>query len=142
MADHDSRTDPTRRGAVAGKVYHDRDDIAEAIRDIQVDKKGMRQFEPPTELFEMAKNFVSWASNVVKGTDQRLRFKGHEYYPLLIQDAHTKKMTTVSRGAFDLIDGWQVASKALFRYALNLYLTPKRPEFRRVKVRAIVSLWT
>ncbi len=114
-----------------------RDDISDYIQAIRMDaKKGMRQYEPPAELFQMARNFASWAPNVTR-TGYRLRFKEDCYYHLLILHAQAKKVSSLDRRAFELIDGWQVAVKALFRYALNLYLTPKRPEFRRVKVRIL-----
>ena len=109
----------------------DRDDILDAIRGIKVKPgQALRQVEVPQNVYNMARQFATWAPNVARG-GARYRFKMDFIYQLLVDNI--KARTSLETSKME-IEGWQTACKALLRYALNLLLAPKRPEFRRMKV--------
>ena len=110
-----------------------RDEIVDAIKEIKMSDQNMRQFEPPASLYQKARDFATWAPNVTR-TGYRLRFKVDIFYNLLIENTNEKEVSSLDSRTLEVVGGWQEASKALFRYALNIYLAPKRPEFKRVKV--------
>ena len=110
-----------------------RDDILEKLREIKVEPgKALRQVEVPKYVYDMATQFTQWAPYRIATTGAYYRFKMEFIYELL---AGNCKSTTLAE-AREEIEGWQTACKALLRYALNLLLAPKRPEFRRMKVRS------
>ena len=114
-----------------------RDDIVSAILSIRVGPgQPLRQVQVPPEVYQAAKKFVTTAPNFLGGSEP-YRFKvlyrmssGRSIYELLIADAANISLNDAEAK----ISGWQEASKALLRYALNLLLAPKRPEFQRLKV--------
>ena len=119
-----------------------RDVIVTAILAIRVGSgQPLRQVQVPPEVYELAKKFVVKAPNTLGGSEP-YRFKilyrmvsGRSIYDLLIADATNIALNNAEAK----ITGWQEASKVLLRYALNLLLAPKRPEFLRLKVESIWS---
>ena len=101
--------------------------------------KPLRQVQVPDQTYQLAKKFVLTAPNT--SDDARLvRFKvlynmpsGRSIYALLAADAGNTSL----KEAEAKIAEWRDASKALLRYALNLLLAPKRPEFQRLKVQSL-----
>ena len=111
-----------------------RDDILSVLRDIRVEPgQALRQVEPAQIIYERAKEFAKWAPNATK-TGELYRFKMNFVYGLLIEDGRGRGVSLDGIQSRGVIEGWQNACKALLRYALNLHLAPKRPEFRRMKV--------
>ena len=110
--------------------HHDiRQEIIQGIRGIQpVAGKNLRDVEVPQRLYKLAKE-------VAKKERFHIRFKLIPVYRLLPNHIHEKGQgSMVLPQAEATLAGWQQASKALFRYALNLMLAPKRPDFKKVKV--------
>lgn len=104
--------------------------------------QSLRQVMVPEEAYIIARNFLKWAPNVTFGPDNKsmvgCRFKilyrlntlGESIYSLLMVDAGNTNLADASQK----IEVWKEAIKSLLRYALNLKLAPKRPEFQRMKV--------
>ena len=102
--------------------------------------QSLRQVMVPERAYTIAKHFLKWAPNVTIGPDNTslpYRFRVLYYLPsresiytLLMVDAGNTSLTDASQK----IDEWKEATKSLLRYALNLKLAPKRPEFQRMKV--------
>ena len=107
-----------------------RDDIVDAIRGVKVSPgQQLRQVEVSQDVYRKAKEFAKWAPNFGP-ENQPYRFKMNFLYQLLQANITSRNL----QEALGEVDGWQSACKALLRYALNLLLAPKRPEFRRMKV--------
>ena len=106
-----------------------RKEIIQGIRGIQpVAGKNLRDVEVPQRLYELAKE-------VAEEEPFNIRFKLVPVYRLLQEHVHVKGQGSVALPQAEAtLTGWQQASKALFRYALNLVLAPKRPEFKKMKV--------
>ena len=93
----------------------------------------------PEQTYLLAKRFILTAPNI--SDDARLvRFKvlynmpsGRSIYELLAADAGGTRL----KEAETKIAEWRDASKSLLRYALNLLLAPKRPDFQRLKVQSL-----
>ena len=110
------------------RVY--RDDIQDAIREVKINPgQQLRHVEVSRDIYDMAKNFARWAPNF-GAESQPYRFKMDFLYQLLQCNINSRSL----QEAPEDVEGWQSACKALLRYALNLLLAPKRPEFRRLKV--------
>ena len=103
--------------------------------------QSLRQVMVPEEAYIIARNFLKWAPNITIGPDNKplyCRFKCFYYlnpsvesiYSLLVVDAGN----TTLADAGQKIEIWKEAIKSLLRYALNLKLAPKRPEFQRMMV--------
>jgi len=113
---------------MSGRVT--RDDIVDAIREVKINPgQQLRHVEVSQDIYDMANNFARWAPNFGHES-QPYRFKMHFLYQLL----NTNISSRTLQEAPEEVEGWQSACKALLRYALNLLLAPKRPEFRRLKV--------
>ena len=95
----------------------------------------------PDTAYAIARNFLKWAPNITIGPDNKplycrfrclyyLNLSGESIYGLLMVDAGN----TTLADAGQKIEVWKEAIKSLLRYALNLKLAPKRPEFQRMKV--------
>lgn len=118
-------------------------EIVEQIRDIHVrQSQSLRHVRVPEHTLKLAKSFVKQAPNVcvLEARKQCLRYEvlysfsaasGFGVYQLLAEDA---KDTPVQL-ADDKFNQWLAAVGSLLRYALNLLLAPKRPEFQTIKVR-------
>lgn len=107
-----------------------RDDILDEISKIRVEPgKALRQVEVPKSVYAMAAEFIQWAPYRTK-TGALYRLRMDFIYALLSRNCESGHLA----GAREKIEGWQAACRALLRYALNLLLAPKRPEFRRLKV--------
>ena len=106
-----------------------RKEIIQGIRGIQpVAGKNLRDVEVPQRLYKLAKE-------VAEKEPFRIRFKVVPVYRLLLGHVRVKGQGSVALPQAEAtLAGWQQASKALFRYALNLVLAPKRPEFKKMKV--------
>ena len=105
-----------------------RKEIIDGIKQIQpVAGKNFKDVEVPRRLYELARV-------VAKEEMVESRFTKVDVYKLLLRhlDYLQQKGSTTTCDA--ILDGWKKASKALFRYALNLVLAPKRPEFKKLKV--------
>lgn len=77
------------------------------------------------------------AGNVARKEEAGRRFKKVPVYELLVEHIRHKggaDCETLTKSQ-PVLEGWKTASIALFRYALNLQLAPKRPEFKKMKVR-------
>ena len=112
-----------------------RDVIVDAIRGVKIGpSQQLRQVEVSPDVYQKAKEFAMWAPNF-GAENQPYRFKMHFLYQLLQANINTSRNLQEALGE---VEGWQSACKALLRYALNLLLAPKRPEFRRMKVALIV----
>ena len=104
-----------------------RRDIILKIKEIKpVSGKNLKDVEVPGELYQLAK-VVAREESAVK------RFTKVEVYRLLLNHAQSNNCAKLEQTEA-LLDGWELASKALFRYALNLVLAPKTPEFKKMKV--------
>lgn len=118
------------------------EEIVQLIRSLKVGSgQSLRQVQVPDSAYKTARTFLKWAPNVLvdrpSNTKVPLRFKvlydlgGNEsIYRLLIVDAGNTPLAQ----AQVKINDWKDATKSLLRYALNLKLAPKRPEFQRMKV--------
>ena len=107
-----------------------RDEIVDAIRGVKVAPgQQLRQVEVSPDVYQKAMEFAKWAPNF-GAESQPYRFKMNFLYQLLQANINSKTL----QEAWREVEGWQLACKALLRYALNLLLAPKRPEFRRMKV--------
>ena len=107
-----------------------RDEIVDAIRGVKVAPgQQLRQVEVSPDVYQKAMEFAKWAPNF-GAMNQPYRFKMDFLYQLLQANINSKTL----QEAWEEVEGWQLACKALLRYALNLLLAPKRPEFRRMKV--------
>ena len=119
------------------------DEIVGLIQTLNVGPgQSLRQVMVPERAYTIARNFLKWAPNVTVGPDNKplaCRFKvlyrlppsGESIYTVLVEDAGNTTLTDASQK----IEDWKEATKSLLRYALNLKLAPKRPEFQRMKVR-------
>ena len=109
-----------------------RHDMVDAIRGVKVQLgpgQQLRRVEVSPDVYQKAKEFVKWAPNF-GAESQPYRFKMDFLYQLLQTNINSKTL----QEAWGEVEGWQSACKALLRYALNLLLEPKRPEFRQLKV--------
>lgn len=139
VAGHGDRdeTAPNERDPI--KISEDmkndpRRQIIQAIKKIQPQTgKHFKDIAIPEVLFQQART-VAWHEEGDR------RFKKVPVYELMVSHIRHKggadcETLTKSRS---VLEGWKAASIALFRYALNLQLAPKRPEFKKMKVRIIV----
>ena len=118
----DMRNDPRRQ-------------IIQAIKKIQPQSgKHFKDIEIPKDLFQLART-VAWY-----GEGDR-RFKKVPVYEILVNHIRHKggAVCQTLTSAQPVLEGWKAASIALFRYALNLQLAPKRPEFKKMKVRLLCT---
>ena len=123
-------------------------DIVDQVKGIRVQQsQALRQVKVPDQTIRLAKDFVKKAPNVclLRGRNMDLRYEvlGSFYvdrqcgkfgvYELLARDAgkSTVKM------ADQKFTEWLAAVGSLLRYALNLLLAPKRPEFQTIKVSSV-----
>ena len=118
------------------------DEIVRQIQSLNVGPgQSLRQVMVPDTAYAIARNFLKWAPNITIGPDNKplycrfrclyyLNLSGESIYGLLMVDAGN---TTLAE-AGQKIEVWKEAIKSLLRYALNLKLAPKRPEFQRMKV--------
>ena len=123
-----------------GREY---EEIVLLIRRLNVESgQSLRQVQVPDEAYALARSFLKWAPNVTLRSNNTLvacRFRvlyydltqGETIYTLLMNDAGYTPLAAAKQK----IEEWQEATKSLLRYALNLKLAPKRPEFQRMKVR-------
>lgn len=124
-------------------LIKERLEIVEQIRDIHVKQsQSLRHVKVSDHTLKLAKSFVKKAPNVCVVESRRsvcLRYEilysflaGSEFgvYHLLAEDA---KDTPVEL-ADSKFEQWLAAVGSLLRYALNLLLAPKRPEFQTIKV--------
>ena len=105
-------------------------EIINEIKKIQPEAgKNLKDLKIPETLYHLA-------GDVAKTEPVDERFKKVPVYELLV--GHIRYNSSVGaialRNAEPTLKGWKVASNALFRYALNLKLAPKRPEFKKMKV--------
>ena len=113
-----------------------RESVLKEIKAIRVGQnQQLRQVQVPEKAYAIARVFLKWAPNFRDHDPIRFkmicRMPGNDsIYDLLIRDAGD----TPLKKAKDKLQEWQVATKALLRYALNLLLAPNRPEFLRMKV--------
>ena len=117
------------------------DEIVGLIHSLNVGAgQSLRQVMVPERAYSIARNFLKWAPNMTVGPENTLvpfRFEvlyrlpsRESIYALLMVDAGNTPLADASQK----IDDWKEATKSLLRYALNLKLAPKRPEFQRMKV--------
>ena len=116
-------------------------EIIRVIRSLNVESgQTLRQVQVPEDAYLIARSFLKWATNLTVGpnnTRVACRFKvlywisqNENIYDLLMFDAGNTPLCDAKQK----IDDWKDACKSLLRYALNLKLAPKRPEFQRMKV--------
>ena len=117
------------------------DQIATLIQMLNVGPgQSLRQVMVPETAYFIARTFLKWAPNMTVGPNNvpvPFRFEilyrlpsGESIYTLLMIDAGNTTLADASQK----IEDWKEATKSLLRYALNLKLAPKRPEFQRMKV--------
>lgn len=135
----DTRTD----SFMDGPRTNDRDELVRIIRSVSVEPgQTLRQVQVPEYAYKIARNFLKWAPNEAigpNGIPAPYRYNvlhrispTESIYTLLMMDAG---YTVADHAAAkQKIDEWKEATKSLLRYALNLKLAPKRPEFQRMKV--------
>ena len=123
---------------------NDRNKIEDSIRNIRVEpNQPLRDVKVPPGTYDLAKEFVKRVPNaltLINGGKLFLRYPilyslgdGEGIYDLLVGDAEE---TTLSQAESKMVE-WQEALSCLLRYALNLLLAPKRPEFQNIKVLGI-----
>ena len=107
-------------------------EIINEIKKIQPEAgKNLKDLKIPETLYHLA-------GDVAKTKPVDKRFKKVPVYELLVE--HIRYKGSIDGGVIALrnagptLEGWKAASNALFRYALNLVLAPKRPEFKKMKV--------
>lgn len=120
--------------------FYERLQITEAIRNIQVEQsQPLRQVQVPQSTYNLAKKFIKHAPNalMMNGEWLYLRYEilcslasEGGIYGLLSRDAGDISV----KQADEKMSNWLDAIKHLLRYALNLLLAPKRPEFQSIKV--------
>lgn len=104
--------------------------LREAITAVKEEPgRFLSEVEVPSQVFDQGKRFARSAPLREQG--QPCRFKMSFLYELLLNSASSGPLSSVT---YAELEGWQGASKALLRYALNLLLAPQRPEFRRIRV--------
>ena len=123
----------------------ERETIVKSIREIKVEQgQALRQVQVPDSVYQLAKRFIKRVPNVYPqyGHIEHMRYgvlysiESGGIYELLIRDAEG---ITASQ-ATEKISQWKEALKSLLRYALNLLLAPKRPEFQSMKVRHFMNI--
>ena len=104
--------------------------IFREIKKIQPEAgKNLKDLRIPQSLYEQARS--------VAGEEApQFRFTKVPVYGLLVDHIRYKygEAAVGLTAAGPVLEGWKVASVALFRYALNLILAPKRAEFKKMKV--------
>lgn len=139
VAGHGDRdeTAPNERDAtkISEGIRNDpRRQIIQEIRKIQPQTgKHFKDIAIPEVLYQQART-VAWREKADR------RFRKVPVYELMVSHIRHKggaDCETLTKSQ-TVLEGWKVASIALFRYALNLQLAPKRPEFKKMKVRIIV----
>ena len=107
-------------------------EIIQEIKKIQPEAgKNLKDLKIPETFYHLA-------GDVAKTKPVDERFKKVPVYELLVE--HIRYNSSIDGGVIALrnagptLEGWKAASNALFRYALNLILAPKRPEFKKMKV--------
>jgi len=119
--------------------------IVEEIKNLQVDQKqSLRQIQVPESVYKLATGFIKQTPNAITVHNKWLHIRYEilyslgssegGIYDLLSRDAGDTNVT----GAQKKIDDWIDATKNLLRYALNLLLAPRRPEFQNIKVNSVV----
>ena len=123
-------------------LLRERLQIVESIRDIQVEQSvALRQVQVPDSTFKLAKDFIKKVPNSLIFNNQQLYLRyeilhcidvisNEGIYDLLARDAGRMSVKDSNQKMTDWLD----ATKCLLRYALNLFLAPKRPEFQNIKV--------
>ena len=102
--------------------------IIQHVKKIQPEAgKNLKDLEVPTSLYELAKA-------VANDSEPSVRFKKVDVYSLLMADLQRRTSRGIKVSEAEVMKGWKVATMALFRYALNLILAPKRVEFKKMKV--------
>ncbi len=122
------------------ELWEEWEKIVLGVRNIRVGaNQALRHVEVPEDVVAKAKKFIKRAPNqYIKDKQQStsLRYqvldglRGGGIYELLVKDAKKIELERAS----DKIAEWIEAIKHLRRYALNLMLAPKRPEFQSMKV--------
>lgn len=110
--------------------------IFQEIKKIQPQAgKHFKDLEIPEILYDLA-------GNVARYEEANRRFRKVPVYGLMTDHMRYKGGAACETltDAQSVLEGWKVASKALFRYALNLQLAPKRPEFKKMKVRNVITV--
>ena len=97
----------------------------------------MYTFRSPEVAYNITINFLKWAPNITFSIPTKAGswLIGLYYLPqlgesVLVIDAGNTTLADAS----GRIEEWKEATRSLLRYALNLTLAPKRPEFQRMKV--------
>lgn len=121
-------------------LFFDRLQIAEEIRNIKVGQsQALRQVQVPESVINKASKFVKRVPNSLLLNNERLYLRYDvlcsieaegNIYDLLARDAGDMSVKEANQKITDWLD----ATKGLLRYALNLLLAPKRPEFQNIKV--------
>lgn len=118
------------RGTSPEMSLEERSALREAIAAVREEPgRFLSEVEVPSQVFHQGERFARSAPLREQG--QPCRFKMDFLYELLLRSASSAPLSDTSRAE---LEGWQAASKALLRYALNLLLAPQRPEFRRIRV--------
>ena len=127
-------------------LLDDRSKIVKSIRSIPVESsKSFRQVEVSESTVLSAKKFVKSAPNVC---EMEGRYVSLRYGVLYSMDGDGSIYELLSRDAGEAtvlqadqkIQDWEDAIHHLERYALNLLLAPKRPEFQSIKVGTVLLL--
>ena len=133
MASEPSEKEQAERDAIAiaeGRALEKRKNVFREIKKIQPETgKNLKDLTIPQSLYELARN-------VAKEEAPQFRFTKVPVYGLLVDHIRHKypEAGVALSAAGPVLEGWKVASIALFRYALNLILAPKRAEFKKMKV--------
>lgn len=117
-------------------------EIVDLIQGIRVqESQSLRQVKVSDHTLKLAKAFIKQAPNVcvIETGMLELRYEilssfsagsGFGVYQLLAKDAGDSTVQV----ADEKFGEWLAAVGSLLRYALNLLLAPKRPEFQTIKV--------
>ena len=128
-----SEEEQAQRDAIAiteKRAFEKRRNIFREIKKIQPETgKNLKDLTIPHSLYELARH-------VAKEEAVQFRFTKVQVYRLLVDHIRHKygEAGVALSAAGPVLEGWKVASVALFRYALNLILAPKRAEFKKMKV--------
>ena len=128
-----SKEEQAQRDAIARageRAKERRKNIFREIKKIQPEAgKNLKDLRIPQSLYEQARS-------VAREEAPQFRFTKVPVYELLVEHIRYKcgEAAVALTTAGPVLEGWKVASVALFRYALNLILAPKRAEFKKMKV--------
>ena len=104
-------------------MEEDRVKISDAIKRVGDQPGAASNVKIPKEAYTEASNFLKHA-----GRDDRFSVGSDKVYDML------RKSIRKETEREELLGGWRKACESLIRYALNLFLAPRKQEYRKLRV--------